>query len=231
MNKSITELNMRSEPSAWWASWVFKSGPLLFVSRSPQAPNIIIKKICDSAISPLEQNVRAFLEIQWTCGLPCVLSPRSGRCFYTLMEVMGPLNWPTCHSSSKDYTVVNMHRANYVGIPLSPEPLYAHLFLWPDQQTPAIYQSPARPHWCLLRKSQNVSRPGSSPPHESIHMHRSTEICQDMHPTVAPRWCLHRNRCLPQVSLTCYPKLVGRVSTNRVTSSWHTPFPSSPSIA
>lgn len=37
MNKSITELNMRLELTARRAPQVFKSGPLLGVSRSPQA--------------------------------------------------------------------------------------------------------------------------------------------------------------------------------------------------
>lgn len=153
-----------------------------------------------AAIPPLECNSQRNPANVWAPMSPVgdvALSPRSGRCFYTLMEVMGPLNWPTCHSSSKDYIVVNMHRANYMGIPRGPEPSYAHLFLWSYQQTPAIYQSPAHPHWCLLRKKEksNVSRPGSSPPHESIHMHRGTEICLDIH----PRWCLHRSHCLPHM--------------------------------
>lgn len=128
------------------------------------------------------------------------LSLRSGRCFYTLMKVMGPLNWPTCHSSSKDYAMVNMQRANYVGIPLGPEPLYAHLFLWPDQQTPAIYQSPAHPHWCLLRKRKSQMLVGLVPPlpmspFTCTEAQKYVWLCIPMH----PRWCLHRSRCLPHV--------------------------------
>lgn len=121
------------------------------------------------------------------------LSLCSGRCFYTLLEVMGPFNWPACHSSSKDRTMVNMHRANYMGIPLGPEPLYALLFLWPDQQTPAIYQSPPHPHWCLLRKRKSQMLKGLLPP-----LPMSPFTCADAQKYVwICKWCLHRSRCLP----------------------------------
>lgn len=79
---------------------------------------------------------------------------------------MGPLNRPTCHSSCKDYTVANMHRANYVGIPLGPEPLYAHY------ANACHLPKPCPPTSMLTQEKEksNVSRPGSSRLHESIHM-------------------------------------------------------------